>query len=300
MIQKLLSNRLFLLILSTLLILSLIIFSSIPGNPMNRLTAPVSVLLDPVQRLVRDGGNRISDFFSAINEGMELRQKNDLLLKQNAELQYQVQQGEEANLRWQELKDAFHIKDSFENYEIYGTTILTREADEWFNIIRVDVGSDNGIEIKGDNSYAVVDVQMHLVGRIMSTDLTSSKVLPILHEGFAVSAKVNEVNGAVVHIHGEYELKNDGLCKVDQIPANIELKVGDELVTSGVGGLFPAGIPIGVIESVVYTSDLDRYATLRPYTQIDGLRDLFILVPKDSIDAETTETADLTPLSPAS
>jgi rod shape-determining protein MreC len=300
MFQKLLSNRLFLLILTTLLILSLIIFSSIPGNPLNRLTAPVSAVLDPVQKLVRDAGNRVSDFFTAINEGVELRQENDLLKKQNAELQYQVQQGEEASLRWQELKDAFHIKDSFENYEIYGTTILTREADEWFNIIRVDVGSDNGIEIKGDNSYAVVDVQMHLVGRIMSTDLTSSKVLPILHEGFAVSAKVNEVNGAVVHIHGEFELKNDGLCKVDQIPANVELKVGDELVTSGVGGFFPAGIPIGVIESVVYTSELDRYATLRPYTQIAGLRDLFVLVPKDASDTDTSEPTDLPTITPAS
>jgi rod shape-determining protein MreC len=160
----------------------------------------------------------------------------------------------------------------------------------------VDVGSNNGIEIDSDNeSYAVVDVQMHLVGRIMDTENASSKVLPILHEGFSVSAKVNVVNGAVVQVHGEFELKNDGLCKIDRIPDNVDLNVGDELVTSGIGGLFPAGIPIGIVESVSYNSKLERYATLRPYAEIGGLRDLFILVPNESSDMIEDESSMLLP-----
>jgi len=285
-LRKLLANKVFIIILLTLLIAAVIIFDSILGNPVHNITTPFSVILDPAQKLVQGTGSKIGDFIAAVTEGIEIREENEKLKNEVAELEYQVQQGEEAAKRWQELKDAFHIKDTFENYEIYGASILTREADEWFSVIRVDVGSNDGIKISETmSSYAVVDAEMNLVGRVQSTDVSSSKVIPVLHEGFTVSAKVNTVNGAIVQVHGEVELKDDGLCMVDQIPEGVELKVGDELVTSGKGGLFPAGIPIGVIVSVDDSSMLSRYATLKPYSDVIAINDVFILVPDVSADA---------------
>jgi len=290
-LRKLLANKVFILILVTLLIVAVIIFDKIPGSPVENITTPVSVIIDPVQKLVQGTGSKISDFFTAVSDGISIRQENADLKKQIAELEYEVQQGKEAAIRWQELKDAFFIKDSFENYDIHGSSILTREADEWFSVIRIDVGSSNGIQISDINpSYAVVDAQMNLVGRIQSTDVSSSKVLPVLHEGFTVSAKVNTVNGAIVTVHGEVELKENGLCKVDQIPDQVSLQVGDVLVTSGAGGLYPAGIPVGVIMSVDNSSLLNRYATLKPYVDISSLKDVFIMVPKNQTAAAVTLT----------
>jgi len=290
-LRKLLANKVFILILVTLLIVAVIIFDKIPGSPVENITTPVSVIIDPVQKLVQGTGSKISDFFTAVSDGISIRQENADLKKQIAELEYEVQQGKEAAIRWQELKDAFFIKDSFENYDIHGSSILTREADEWFSVIRIDVGSSNGIQISDINpSYAVVDAQMNLVGRIQSTDVSSSKVLPVLHEGFTVSAKVNTVNGAIVTVHGEVELKENGLCKVDQIPDQVSLQVGDVLVTSGAGGLYPAGIPVGVIMSVDNGSLLNHYATLKPYVDISSLKDVFIMVPKNQTAAAVTLT----------
>jgi len=62
------------------------------------------------------------------------------------------------------------------------------------------------------------------------------------------------------------------------------------LVTSGDGGLFPAGIPVGVIMSVDNSSLLNRYATLKPYVDISSLKDVFIMVPKDQTAAAVTLT----------
>lgn len=285
--RKLLSNKFFLLLMVTLLIVALIIMSTIPGNPVQRITAPISIVMDPIQRQVKGIGEGFSDFFAAVTEGMEIRKENEILRAEIAELEYQVAQGEEAVRRWEELKDAFHIKDTFENYEIVGASVLTREADEWFSVFRIDLGESDGFKVSEDQSYAVVDARMNLVGRIMTTDPESSKVLPLLHEGFSVSAKVNTVNGAVVRVSGETTLKQDNFCKVTRIPANIELEVGDELVTSGQGGLFPAGIPIGVIVSVDYTSDLNRFAILRPYSDINEMKDVFVMISQEDLDTES-------------
>lgn len=279
--RKLLANKVFILLLVTLLIVTLIIFSSVPGNPVHGITKPFSYIFDPVQKGIKGIGERISDFYVAVSDGMSIREENEALKAEIAELEYQVALGEEAGRRWEELKNAFQIKDSFENYMIVGTAILTREADEWFSVIRINSGQNDGISVTEDGTYAVVDVRMNLFGRILSSDASSSKVLPLLHEGFSVSAKVNTVNGAVVRVTGEASLKLQGLCKVSRIPDQVELQVGDELVTSGQGGIFPAGIPIGVIESVDYSSSLNRTATLRPYVNIADIKDVFVMMPDE-------------------
>jgi len=284
-LRKLFSNKLFVIALVSLILIAFIVFSAIPGSPLSNVTKPLSVVIDPIQSVIKKAGSKISDFYAAIAEGMEIRKENEELREEIAELEYQIQQGEEAKLRWEELKSAFAIQDTFENYHIYGASVLTRESDDWFSVIRIDVGEREHFNSR-TTSYAVVDARMNLVGRVMVTDEDSSKVLPLLHEGFSVSAKVNVVNGALVMVTGDITRKNDGLCVLSRIPANIVLHEGDELVTSGEGGLFPAGIPIGVIESFDNTDPEHPYATLRPYASVGDIKDVFILVPNP--DAENT------------
>lgn len=291
--RRLFDNKLLVLALATLLLIAFIVLSAIPGSPLSGATKPISIIVDPIQSVFQKIGTKISDFYSAIAEGMEIRKENEELRAEIAELEYEVQQGEEARIRWEELKSAFSIQDSFENYHIHGASVLTREADEWFSVIRVNVGTDSGID-SSTGSYAVVDARMNLVGRVMTTDKDSSKILPLLHEGFTVSAKVNEVNGATVLVSGDITLKSEGLCVVTRIPSNIILKPGQELVTSGEGGLFPAGIPIGVIESFDDSDPNDLKATLRPYAVISDIKDVFIMVPNEDTDPTQESAKDPT------
>lgn len=292
--RRLFDNKLLVLALATLLLIAFIVLSAIPGSPLSGATKPLSVIVDPIQSVFQKIGTKISDFYSAIAEGMEIRKENEELRAEIAELEYEVQQGEEARIRWEELKSAFSIQDSFENYHIHGASVLTREADEWFSVIRINVGTDSGID-SSTGSYAVVDARMNLVGRVMTTDKDSSKILPLLHEGFTVSAKVNEVNGATVLVSGDITLKSEGLCVVTRIPGNIVLKPGQELVTSGEGGLFPAGIPIGVIETFDDSDPDNLKATMRPYAVISDIKDVFIMVPNE--DTDPTQESANTPVS---
>lgn len=277
--KRLLTNKLFLVIMAVLLILAAIILSVLPGSPLNKMMKPVGKILAPIQRVVKNVGNGFSDFWAAINDGIAIRNENKELKSEIAELQYQLTQNEEANIRYEELKDAFHIKDTFSNYDIFQATVLSREADEWFSVIRINLGNRDGVELDSRQSLAVVDVRMNLIGRIIEVSDDESKILPLLHEGFVVSGKVNTVNGAVVTISGDASYKRRGLCLVTNIDENVVLMPGDEIVTSGDGGLFPQGIPIGVIESVDDSNPIAITATLRPYSSIGTLNDVFVMVP---------------------
>ncbi len=288
--KKLLKSKWFIALIVLLVLAACAILSLLPGSPVKKLLQPVQLVTSPAQSLVKKTGDKLSDFWAAITDGIAIREENKALKEQIADLRYHLTQNEEAALRYEELKDALHIKDTFSNYVIYGAAILSRESDEWFSTIRLNAGAADGIVLEEGNSYPVLDVEMNLVGRVIESSDTESRVLPLLHEGFAVAGKVNEVNGATFMIVGDAELKRQGLCLVKGIDPDVNLEPGMEIVTSGDGGLFPEGVPIGVIESVDYSNPLDVKAALKPYSQIGKLEDVFIMIPYVETAEGTAET----------
>ena len=289
--RRLLLNKRFLTAVTLLILLAVIVLGSLPGSPINSLLKPVGAVVNPVQKAVKYSGNSISAFWAALTDGIAIRNENEQLRAEIAELQYQLNQNEEASIRYEELQEAFHIREVFSNYDIFGASVLSRESDEWFSVIRVGAGNSDGIYLEQGQSLAVVDVRMNLVGRVIEVNEYDSDILLLLHEGFQVSGKVNAVNGATFLIVGDASLKQQGLCLVTGIDPDTIPNVGDEIVTSGDGGLFPQGIPIGVIESVDTSNELNITATLRPYSDIEDLNDIFIMVPFEEEVQETNETA---------
>jgi len=262
----------------TISLVVLVIVSSFPGNFLNQLSSPFSVVLEPVQKSVLTVSELIRTGSSAVFEGARIRSENEALRLENATLRNQVTQLEEAGRQYAELKTALQLKDKYDRYEIIGGRLMTREIGAWFDVFRIDIGISDGLVVSETESFAVVDAQSRLVGRILSTDATSAKILPVIHEGFAVSGKIDSVNGDLLRVRGDYDLKDQGLCMVDQIPMTASLHVGDVLVTSGLGGIFPAGIEIGeIIEIREALSVQNRQAILRPSVDMQNVSVVFVM-----------------------
>lgn len=282
--KKLLTAKWFIVLSVSLLLIAGIVLSFLPGSPLKGVVGLSSNAVSPAQKGVKATGNAFSDFWAAIADGIAIREENKTLKEEIADLKYRLNQYEEAAIRYEELKNAFHIRDTFSNYDIYGASILSREADEWFSVIRINAGKNEGIVLEQGQSYPVVDTEMNLVGRVIETQGSNSMVLPLLHEGFSASGKVNEVNGASVIVSGDAVLKKSGLCRVKAFDKGIKLEPGTVIVTSGEGGLFPDGIPIGTIVSVDYSNPTEVTATLRPFSNIGELEDVFVMIPFNADD----------------
>ncbi len=292
-IKKLLTSRWFVIGAVVLVLAAVIILGALPGSPINfgKIGNGLGGIFKPVQNVVRNIGQSFDDFHSAVFDGIAIRKENEELRSEIAQLQYKLRQNTEAAIRYEELKDAFHIKDNFSNFDVYGAPVLSTEADEWFSSVRVGVGKDNGLELNQGLSYVVVDVKMNLVGRVIEVSDSESRILPIIHEGFAVSCKVNTVNGSNFLLTGNTALKTDGNCILTAIDPNNIPEVGSEIVTSGEGGLFPEGIPVGKVISVDTSNPMNVTAVLEPYSSIGRLQDVFILVPL----AEESQKTDAAP-----
>lgn len=283
--KKIRVNKVFIISIITLSVLSLIIYSSVPGSKLGILSSPISFITDPLHTGLTNASQNIRGFISSILESEKIRKENEELKEENLILKTKIKDLEEGGRRWEELKSALNIRDIYSDYEIIGAAVLTRGTGEWFDVFRVNAGIRDGIVIDENISYAVVDAQMNLVGRVVSSDYTSSKILPIINEGSIVSAKVNRPGGVTLRIRGDMILKQDGYCIGDNISDYFEIRQGDEIVTSGTGGLYPPGIPLGVVESVGQgLSRTDNTVIIKVNSEYKTLTDVFIMKGSNSIE----------------
>ena len=132
---------------------------------------------------------------------------------------------------------------------------------------------------------------MHVVGRLENADYQTSVVMPLTAPGFAMAARINRPNGAVVIVRGNANAEGNGLLLIDSVPENAVLRPGDELVSAGVGQTFSR-------RSADRTSKCSRIRSraaplhCEPYTDFDNLANVFVLWPTDPlyITIETTAT----------
>ncbi len=276
-------NRIVLLVFIVLALVALAILSSIPGSPLHSVTSPFSFVLDPVQKAVTGVWSDLSDFYRNVKDSGEIQQENSALREENADLRRQVNALTENGRRYEELKSAFRIKDDFTDFDVIAGRILTEELGVWFDVLKIDLGKRDGVAVTEQKTYPVLDAQSNLVGRVLSSDSVSGKILLLTGEGFAASGRIVRSEGAIVRVRGDVTLMGNGQCRIDRIPTGASIRAGDRIVTSGLGGVFPAGIPIGTVVSVdENASSLERTAILEPYTVFSSLDTVFVMIDKET------------------
>ena len=133
---------------------------------------------------------------------------------------------------YEELKEALNLVTKFDDSKVLGSVILNEALGPYHDLMRIKAGRKHGLDASV-TSYPVVDRHSALVGRVHSTETYSSKVLPLLHEAFSVSARVDGSYRSTFRVRGDVLLREQGLCFGDNIPEGTPLKVGDLIVTSG-------------------------------------------------------------------
>ncbi len=142
-----------------------------------------------------------------------------------------------------ELRDLLEVNQSLLDYEIITATVLTRDIDSWQNEITINVGSSSGVE----PGMAVI-VSKGLVGKIVKADQYQSIVQLITTSSndnkisVVIASDNNRVNGVIQ----EYVEESQSFQFIG-IETEIEPKAGDLVITSGIGGVYPSGIPVGKV-----------------------------------------------------
>lgn len=271
--------KIFVIVIASLALIALIALTLVPNSPLLHLTSPLGRVFNPIVRLGQQVSSSVGGWISTLTESDQIRRDNDELRAENARLQNELAQSQDAAKQFEELKDALGLIPLFPDLNVRGAYIMNRAIGEWYDVFRINLGQKDGVVIDAERSYAVIDANSNLVGRVLSADLDSAKVLPIVHEGFAAGARMEGSHGVALRVRGDLELKDSNRLYADQIPLDAGIAVGDRIVTSGAGGVFPEGLPIGTIAEISMSADRRSLeAVVVPAASFDRLTAVFVLI----------------------
>lgn len=225
-----------------------------------QITAPVQKGIDVISGGVADGWRHYLWLIGTEKENGRLREENRRLRAQLDSLQ-------EVRLTNERLRKLLVFKEAM-NLPALPAQVVAEDASSWFRTVLIDKGTGDGVR-EGDP----VVVAEGVVGRIVTAAPRQSRVLLITDASSAVASLVQR-NRA----RGVSRGQGDGLS-LEYVLREADVHVGDAVVTSGTGGIFPKGLPLGRITGVTREAyGLFQSIELEPYVDFSRLEEVLVLV----------------------
>lgn len=249
--------------------IALLILSS--SGQMAPIESAASVVTRPFLAAFNAVGQRLSQVAQTVGELNTLRSLNQQLKSRVDTLTIDNLRLTEVEAENQQLRDLLRFKQLNPTYDYRGGQIIARVISQaetnYLSSLSIDLGSEQGIA----RGMPVVNEQ-GLIGRIDKVGPHSSTVLLIIDPSSGVQALVKR-NRAVGVVTG----RAGALPVMEYIPMDADISVGDEVITSGLGGAFPKNVAIGqVIEVIRHDYDMYQQAVIRPTANFMRLE--FVLV----------------------
>ncbi|WP_421576520.1 rod shape-determining protein MreC [Stenotrophomonas maltophilia] len=239
---------------------------------LSRLRAQANVLVQPVWALAGLPGRlgtQVKDNAAShgqlVSENRELR--NQLLIANARLTRLQT-----AALDNAQLRELLNVAER-SGLDVQLAPILDIDLDPVRQRLVLAAGTRDGVHV----GQAVIDAG-GLMGQVIATTGNSATVLLLTDPDHAVPVTVAR-NGVRLIVYG----RGDTL-ELRDIPLSAGVEVGDEIVTSGLGGRFPAGFPVGSI-TALRPDDTHAFLVgeLKPAAQLDRGRDVLLLRPGEAI-----------------
>ena len=261
-------------VIGIIVALALIMYSVTYGS--NIVTQCVNDVNNILGRLVSYPANSINDFIDSVGdlsntyqENQSLKQKIDTI----HELEVQLNELKRDN---QKMKETLKLQDTLNDYTLVNATVIARNPDTWRDVITINKGSNDGIQpqmsVMSDNG---------LVGKVLDVNPTSARIALLSNADNTLVRVAAMIQNEKEPIYGTitgYDEKTNMLV-MSQIQATQDIKVGDKVVTSGLGGISPNSLYIGTVEEVA----MDRFGLykevkIRPAADTNDVRYVTVVI----------------------
>lgn len=156
------------------------------------------------------------------------------------------------------------------SYRAVVAKVIGRAADAWSSVIIIDKGSYHGIK----RGFVAINY-LGLVGRVIETTLSTSKIMLINDPNLSVSAIVerSRQEGLVSGTLGAYLM-------MKYLPKEADVKISDVIVTSGLTSAYPKGLLIGTVVDIGEEFlGLSHYCLIEPAVNLSSIEEVLIIIP---------------------
>ncbi|SDQ46268.1 rod shape-determining protein MreC [Virgibacillus subterraneus] len=284
-------KRLFILLIGIIILVAMIGFSL---RDRDNLSTPEQFIKDTVgwaQNIIHTPVNYVTTIFTNIDDIKNTYNENQLLrekLAQYKSLVYEVQEIKEDN---DELRETLNKTKSIQDYNPIQATVMSRSPEQWIEQVTINKGIQDGVK----ENMAVITAE-GMVGKIQTVSQFTStvKLLSGFDQFNRISATISqEESNDIFGLIEEYDDESNNLLFKIIEESNKDIEKGELVVSSGMGGVFPAGLPIGTVKEVKPDQyGLTRTALIEPAADMYEINNVIVVnraLAEDETSKDTEE-----------
>lgn len=209
----------------------------------------------------------VATFLSDAGSLNDLRDENARLRVENEDLKNKIVSLQQDAERVKELEEALKITQGAGGDTRLAASIVHRDSSAFSDVVSINRGSSSGVK----PGMVVLSAQGSLIGTVTKAFDDQSFVR-------LITDSKSKVNAQVFESKAEGSLRGNPGRTLTLDLAQADIKVGDRVVTSGLGGNYPPGVPIGVVSEVSGTTqDLFRKVKVEPVVRLSTAQTVLVL-----------------------
>jgi len=260
---------LFVALVATALVLITLDFRVGEGGPSGAVREAATAGVAPFERSVTFLSDPVRRLNVGVRDLLRTRSENQQLRAEVAELTERRRASVDLERELAELRALLGVRDAGD-YDVVGARVIAVSPSNFEWTMTIDVGADHGVE----RGMAVINAD-GLVGRVLQTTATASRVLLAIDPNFSVAART-AVDASVGVLDG----RGAEPMRFTPLDPRREVTEGVELVTATFSGsAVPAGIPIGLVgPRDTRSSRLSSVHDVRPFVDVGRLDHVMVVL----------------------
>jgi rod shape-determining protein MreC len=219
----------------------------------------------------------------------EIRRENEQLKQEVTKLRVSLEQERSVAQQSRALQQLLDLR-SATGFETAAAMVIGSGADPEFRTITIDKGTQDGLR----PDMAVMS-PAGIVGRVLMPTARAAKVQLIIDRDAAAGVLIerSRVNGVVEGLGSGEELGfKAGMISLNYVPSSADVKKGDRVVTSGIDGIYPKGVPVGEIQSAEKRAGGEWRIRVKPTVDFAALEAVLVVLKAPEPPSETADDGE--------
>lgn len=263
---------------AALVLLGVMLYSATTGGLATLPATLAGVFITPLQSVTTRISAGVSDFFGLFTDAGDLREQIRELEKENATLRAQVVELDEYRQQNNWYSEILGLHEEHSDYTFASGRVIGREPSDVYGNFTISAGTNADVSVNDP----VITTDGSLVGVVQEVGLTYAKVRTVSDPSTKVACQISRTGDTAYTAGGTVEQTRLGLIRMTTLERSSGAAVGDYVVTSGIGGVYPGGLLIGTVQTVSNASDgMTLNADVALLADIHNLKQVMVITSFD-------------------
>lgn len=259
----------------------LIAVTSINNSILTPLRTGVGYVLIPFQSGVNAIGTSLYNHIRDFSTMQEAQAENEELKGRVAELTEENNRLQAEQYELERLRELYALDQDYMQYEKVAARVIAKDSGNWFQIFRINKGSNDGIK---ENMNVIAGGG--LVGIVTDVGANYATVRSIIDDASRVSC-MSMRSGDNCIVSGDLTLFQEGLLGLDHVKKEADIQEGDKIVTSNISDVFLPGILVGyATELTTDSNNVTKSGQIVPVAEFDNLQEVLVITQLKDGDEE--------------